>query len=191
MPRRPITVEAEQGGSPRQRLWTAIRAARTFETAEILSTAKVLVRTGKPYLDALLAGGWLSKAPDDGLWVLVRDTGAEAPRVGPDGRPVTQGLGREQLWRTIRMLRGDFDYRELAIAASTEEVPVGEIDARYYLRHLAAAGYLRMVKPDTRRRPARWRLARNTGPLAPKITRAKVIWDPNTGALALAEELEP
>lgn len=190
MPRAPITLESRQGGSPRQRLWAAIRAARTFGTEEILGRAKVLSRTGRPYLDALQAGGWLERA-NDGTWSLVRDTGAEAPRIAADGSPVTQGLGREQMWRTIRLLKGDFDFRELAFAASTEEVPVSEADARHYVGHLSRAGYLRCVQPDNRKRPARHRLIRNTGPLAPKITKAKVLWDPNTGALALAEELEP
>jgi hypothetical protein len=190
MPRRPVTVEAQQGGSPRQRLWAAIRKACHFGTDEILARANVLPRTGKPYLEALKAGGWLV-IDENRRWILVRDSGAEPPRVGPDGRPVTQGLGREQLWRTIRMLRTDFDYRDLAIAASTDDVAVSEADARYYVKHLALAGLLLCVQPDNRKHPARYRLARNTGPLAPKITRARVVWDPNTGKLALAEELEP
>lgn len=193
MPRAPVTTEARQGGSPRQRLWTAIRVRAkggSFITMMVLDDAKVGGRTGVPYLRALAAAGHLEQVgPTE--WRLVRDTGAEAPRVRADGSPVTQGLGREQMWRTIRLLRAEFDFRELAIAASTDVQPVSDADARFYVQHLARVGYLRRVRPDDRKRPARWRLARDTGPLAPKVCKAKVVWDPNTGAVALAEELEP
>jgi hypothetical protein len=92
------------------------------------------------------------------------------------------------MWRTMRMLNGDWSWRDLAIAASTETQPVSETDARDYCATLAKAGYL---VPVTRGKgvgtglPPRYRFApaRNSGPRPPMIQRLCTLFDPNLGTV--------
>jgi len=111
----------------------------------------------------------------------------EAPRLRRDGSPAREmGRANEQVWRTAKMLKR-FTTRELAVHASTEDVPVREETAYQYLRHLEHAGYVRKVeagrpghKPGTGKQ-ATYALRPDmiTGPLAPQIQRTDWVWDPN------------
>lgn len=194
MPRKPAPIELAGGKGLRQRLWDRIRAAREpFAVADLLhggedeSTAREYI-TGlfnARYLGvvraAVIRGSADQRCP--ALYSLVRDVGAEAPRVRRDGTPVTQGMAQEQMWRTLRMMRGDINARELAAHASTPQVPVSPIAANDYLRHLRAAGYLAetMHGQGTGRGgvQSRYRLRLDTGPRAPMVCRAHCLYDPN------------
>ena len=73
------------------------------------------------------------------------------------------------MWRTLRMMPGDTNGRELAAHAGTESVPVAEASARAYLQMLHQAGYLTETVPGKGKGQggvqARYRLkaTRNTG----------------------------
>jgi len=134
-----------------------------------------------------LVAAWYLKKRHEYPWYattyqLVKDCGIEAPRVRKDGTEVTQGRGREQMWRTIKII-GDFTARDLAQAASTPEFPVAESTARDYCIMLVGAEYLATVRPGSPGVPARYRLiqSRWTGPRAPMIQRLNQMYDPNTG----------
>lgn len=134
------------------------------------------------YVRRLVRGGYLRRAYVLGqsqVFELARDS-REAPRLTKDGQPVSMGASREQLWRTMKML-DSWDYRELAVAASTEAVPVAETEAKHYVKHLHRAGYLSQVAKATTAKPARYRLlpSWNTGPKPPQVQRVKQIYDPN------------
>ncbi|SFD74132.1 hypothetical protein SAMN05428997_1488 [Bosea sp. CRIB-10] len=93
-----------------------------------------------------------------------------------------RGRRAQQLWTAIRALR-QFTIRELAVAASTDAVPVTQVRAREYVGVLAKAGYV--VEVGQRAHPgliARWRLmpAKNTGPKAPAtLAGGTVLYDRN------------
>lgn len=95
-----------------------------------------------------------------------------------------RGRRAQQLWTAMRALRV-FTAQELAIAASTDAVPVPESTARGFLRLLAKAGYVAEVGTRTSRgQRAHWKLlpAFNTGPLAPaRIESGTVLYDRNNG----------
>lgn len=96
-------------------------------------------------------------------------------------------LMQEALWRTLRMMRADMTARELAAHASLPDAPVSERFAEEWLEALSRAGRVRrLVWKD--HLPARYRLVHNTGPQPPVIRRARVLHDPNTGEVWLAEE---
>lgn len=199
------------GGKPtgRQAIWEAIRDQRNSFSAVSLSDATDIHRdTIKTYLSGLAAAGYIARIgtelPQSGIigvqaktqfskviFHLVRDVGIDAPRVTRHGKPVLQGAGRDQMWRTLRMIGGDISFRDLAIAASTEEVPVSEVDATDYVKHLARAGYLVLVQKGGPNRPARYRFnrSRNTGPKAPMVQRRKTVFDPNLGEVVWQEEI--
>lgn len=91
------------------------------------------------------------------------------------------------MWRTLRLLPGDTNARELAAHAATVAVPVSLSAAEHYLGALNAAGYLLRTQAGKglgkagKGIAARYRLkpARNTGPRPPMICKTKVVYDPN------------
>lgn len=106
-----------------------------------------------------------------------------APRLRRDGSECPP-TGQEQMWRAIRSL-SQFDYVELAYAASTDNVRVNEAAARDYIKHLAGADYLAAVQVAKPGKRGIWRLkpAMNTGPLPPRVMRTKFVWDQNRCAI--------
>jgi hypothetical protein len=103
----------------------------------------------------------------------------EAP---PDRRGLHGGTARQQaLWTAIRGLRS-FSVPELALSASTEELPIGLQLAVEYVQHLARAGYLRETGTLPRQRQTKLYalvVARNTGPRAPILHRSEPAFDLN------------
>lgn len=190
MARKPVHLTV--GGKPqgRQGIWEAIRRQRDAFTVASLNGATDIHRdTIRTYLRGLEAASHIARCTDafpPGTYRLVRDVGVDAPRVTREGKRVTQGAAREQMWRTMRMIRGDFSWRDLAIAASTAEVAVAETDAQDYCRNLARAGYLAVVSlgkalGNNIGVPTRYRFNRtkNTGPKAPMVQRVQSVFDPN------------
>ena len=87
-------------------------------------------------------------------WHFVRDNGAEAPRVRRDGSPVTQDLGQEQMWRALRMLRGDINALGTAdgLREFRQEFGRASTDARVGNAVQVQAGALRRRAPRRGRR---------------------------------------
>ena len=90
---------------------------------------------------------------------------------------------------------GYFTAAELAAGSSEPDFAVSLEQAQRYATALAEAGYL-----NTRERggePALYRLKNgmNTGPAAPEVLRAHLVWDPNKcramSTMARAEEVRP
>lgn len=192
MARKPAHIELAGGCGPRQRVWDAIRRRRgaVFDLFDV-NPGDVPRETVRDYVLSLVRAGYLATVGtligpyDRRCYRLINDAGLEAPRVRRDGTPVTQGLAQEQMWRTLRMLKGDTNARELAAHAGTPEIPVREIAAADYLRNLHLAQYLECTRPGkgTGRGgiQARYRLISNTGPRPPMVCRADAVYDPNLG----------
>jgi len=171
--------------------WRLIRRLGRFTRPQLLGG---LVRTGRDtvrsYVDRLEAAGIVRRAGIDRqggretvVYELVpeMDPGEETPRVRPDGSIVLQGEGRAAMWRTMKILK-EFTAADLVTLGSTEEVPLGDQDARTYCKMLKAAGYLVEAQPGTPQGGrAVYRLvpSRVTGPKAPQIQRTKHVFDPN------------
>lgn len=94
----------------------------------------------------------------------------EAP---PHRRGYAGGSDRQHaIWNAIRSLR-NFSAVELAVASSTEEMPVSQDAALDYINGLVRAGYIRATGTAHRSRTRMFGLvpARNTGPRAPIVDR--------------------
>ncbi|TGG92506.1 hypothetical protein E4656_13625 [Natronospirillum operosum] len=173
----------------RQVMWEAIRAIRTFTIQDLEIKTNITQGTLRTYVMGLQRAGYLDRQEPERKnnrygpvrWTLINDVGVEAPRVTRDGRHVTQGRGREQLWRTMRII-GQFTFHELAVQASTEELVVAPGEANFYCQYLHRAGYLVCMEKGGPNKAARYRLlkTRYTGPQAPQIQRVRQVWDPNT-----------
>lgn len=196
MSRKPARLELVGGKGPRQRIWDAIRTKRGEEwnNYAIARAADADDETAYTYVRSLKLAGYVVETRRERIsgaaariWYrMERDCGAEAPRLKRDGSPVTQGLAQEQMWRTLRLLNGDTNARELAAHASSPNVPVSPAAAGDYLRNLRDAGYVKVTaeaKLNGRRGTTqeRYCLAINTGPRPPMICRADCLYDPNLG----------
>lgn len=187
MARRPADiVAAARHPKGRDAVWAVIRRLRRMTLTTLELEASVPRDLARRYLHGLTAGGYMqvvATLPDGGLeYELVKDVGVDAPRVRADGSEVTQGRGRDQCWRAMKVL-GAFTGRELAQAASTPDHRVSAAEAINYAGHLHRAGYLVMLSPPKPGAQATFRLlgAMNTGPKPPQIQRRKTVWDPNLG----------
>lgn len=173
----------------RQLIWDAVRtrsAVFTCRDLRLETAVEVPAGTIKTYLRALTAAGIVevSGAGERGKphrYRLVKtNLGGEAPAVRPDGSPSSEGAMREALWRTLKHA-GQVGVAELALLASTEEVPVSETAAAVYLRYLARAGYVRARRRKGRLQAFAFVKANDPGPKAPKVQRVRQVYDPNSG----------
>lgn len=186
MARKPIHLQAAGKLTPRERIWQALRALRRgFSRGDLVvylrrNGPRVEESTIQTYLDGLCAAGFIGREhvfATGALYQLMRDAGVEAPRVTRNGKPVTQGAGTQNLWTSMRAQKA-FDYRELI---GTAAVAIAPASAKSYCRMLERAGYLVADRAGKGGIPTRYRLVRNTGPLAPMIQRVKHVYDPNLG----------
>lgn len=205
MARKPIT-EYVGGRGPRQRIWNAIRllsrqSDKPFTERQIWcatdgSETDVELSAVRDYRRCLVAAGILDLVSKpkhryvEATYCLAIDEGIEAPRVRKDGSRVTQGMSQEQMWRTLRVLKGDINARELAAHASTAQIPVAESAAKDYLKHLKHAGYITLTA-DAKHVgkaafQARYRLVRNTGPRPLMIQKTTTVYDPNIDEIVWA-----
>lgn len=164
----------------RDEIWVSIRTLKTFTVNELARHSGGDRKTVRDYLACLHKGEVLSK--DGTSFTLLRDMGVHAPRYNRQGKPVTQGRGVENMWRSMRLLE-QFTSRDIAVHSNTPDVQVSEETAKSYCTMLMRCGYLRVVQ---KARPsvgqlAIYRLIRNTGPLPPQVQRIKQVFDPNTG----------
>ena len=185
MPRKPIS-ELAGGQSPRQRIWANIRRQTGEFIWKDVTPKDVLRRTAQPYLEGLVAAGYLTlitTAPAV-CYLLVRDNGIEAPRVRRDGSEVTQGNGNEAIWGAVSVL-DTFDAHTLADLSGAAFGTV-----KQYCRMLEHAGYLTVISKGKGGGAAstyRTVKSRITGPRAPMITRLKAVYDPNMHQIVWSE----
>lgn len=187
----------------RDAIWEAIRkiggSNAVFTSREVRRETCCSRSQIDEYIAGLTAAGYLrivaekDKPGSSHLYTLENDCGIEAPRVRRDGSAVTQGLGREQMWRTMRLLK-EFTALDLAIQASTEEAVVQPQTATEYCRYLALAGYLTVISKGRGKGsggvPSRYRFVptRNSGPMPPMLQRTKQVFDPNLDQVVWSSE---
>jgi hypothetical protein len=199
--RKPIELELKGLLTPRERVWSAIRSLKKGFTRLAVGDACNPVVTQFAidlYMDDLIAAGYIIKASvgkrrpgrgsvaESDTFDLVKDQ-FEAPRVTTGGKHSTKGMGALAMWRVMRMLSRGFDHHEVAQLASVEGFEVKAGTAKKYVNVLARAGYFKELQPATNNRPARYRLARDTGPHAPVLTTTRGVFDRNTGSFSLTQ----
>lgn len=189
MKRQPINLELSGGKTKRQRIWDLIRATneRGFDIADV-TPGDISIKSVRDYLTGLTNAGYLECIEDDVpgkktrkrlTYLLINDSGLEAPRVTKQGDKVTQGQGNEALWGAMQAL-GSFNTRVLAEMAGVVESTV-----KSYCKMLSCAGYLTVDKRGKGMGSggigAQYRLltSKVKGPRPPMITRLKAVYDPN------------
>ena len=117
------------------------------------------------------------------LWAMKAGASYQAK---PKGRSA-----EDNLWTAMRGLKS-FSPTDLAAHATTETVSVAVDEAQAYCRALLAAGHLSVArKAVPGRKEAIYRLARNTGPRAPREKRVRAVIDDNTDAVVVISGVAP
>ncbi|PID95859.1 MAG: hypothetical protein CSA85_00095 [Alphaproteobacteria bacterium] len=183
MTRKPVDqLNKEQKPQGQDGVWEEIRRLNIFTKREIHERTDIPNKTITDYVKRLMAGGYVEEHAtfaETGRYVLVRDAGVHSPRIRPNGQPVTQGKGTENMWRSMRMMK-QFTPRDIALHSTTDSVSVTEDTAKKYCSMLLKAQYLRVIqKAVPGKRQATYKFVRNTGPLPPQIQRVKQVFDPN------------
>lgn len=180
MSRKPI--DQQQPTECRQAIWEWIRAWHgSFTVNDLMLTVRLESSSINDYLTGLVNAPeqYLTarKSPSRGVltqYVLNNDIGVDAPRVRKDGTPVTQGQGRQHMWKAMRILK-NFTTIELAFNSSTDDHRVADSEAITYCAALCKAGYLVGKYPQRYQLiPSMW-----TGPQPPQIQRTRQVYDPN------------
>lgn len=193
-------VAAGKRPEGREVTWAAIRKSKQFTILELEGETRINLKTIYNYVIGLERAGYLKRIDDGsptakgmyskGTWELIKDVGVEAPRVTKEGKHVTHGLSREQMWRTIKMI-SEFNAQDMVVHASTDDVTVTISQAKYYLKYLARGGYIRIVEKGKQGGPLtlyRFVKARYTGPKPPMIQRVRQLFDPNLGVVVWPKE---
>jgi len=120
-----------------------------------------------------------------------------APRVRRDGSVVESLPANQCMWNMMRgpLAREGFTWRDLVAWSQTDETRIKPLTAKSYIKTLHAAGYLIVTHPGRGRQPTIWRLdPKMAGPVAPKILRTKMVYDPNKNTVVnpvAADEVQP
>lgn len=157
--------------------WSTARRLGEFTARQLAAEAGVSVDTVRRYLRRwTLARRVTRQGEGKTLRYLANPEPPEAP-------PREQSPERN-MWTAMRLI-GAFGARDLALQATTDSLGVSEDAAARYIRALLAAGYLRVVQQAVPgRRPAVYRLIRNTGPQPPRECRVTAVWDQNLAGWA-------
>lgn len=135
------------GKEPRQHMWEAVRANRAeFTSRQIAELSGQTDGSVKNYVRALNKAALIELVDGAGefadhRWRLVRDEGAEHPRVTVSGKRSLNGAGLENLWRSLRIM-GEMTAAQAAEMASIGDVKVSQAYAHNYFGSLVRAGYL-------------------------------------------------
>lgn len=108
----------------------------------------------------------------------------DCPTVDADGRLAPVGMGQQNMWNVMRRSKG-FTIPQLAVDASTDDTSVSPIAARNYVYRLHVAGMLAVLKSGLSGAPQVYALrgTANTGPKAPRLHKASIVYDANTGRI--------
>ncbi|WP_208948338.1 hypothetical protein [Segnochrobactrum spirostomi] len=173
--RAPLGLPA--GVTLRDAIWQTFRGAGRITIGEAAEAGRCDRATARIYLFALVAAGIARRLDDEPVhtFEIANDPGEVTPRVRRDGTPLATRTGRDRAWQAMRILKR-FNPMELHVATGIELA-----DAKYYVKFLARAGYLAIVRKGSGPIATQYRLVESKyrGPLAPQILHLKSVWDPN------------
>ncbi|MBL1422657.1 MAG: hypothetical protein COC24_019290 [Alphaproteobacteria bacterium] len=194
-----ITVKVPRG---HQGYWNIIKVLGANEQSFILSDVYLLTnghtKSVSDYVKRLVKAKYLkvvSRIKTHNIITIyhykIMKMVINAPRLRRDGSECLP-TKNQYMWQTMRALNV-FDAHELADRATTEvERPIALGTANRYLQALCKAGYLAIYKAHKNTSLTRYRFlkAMDTGELAPRIMRSKVVWDANLCQMMCEPEYE-
>ena len=181
---------------PRQRIWESIRVLGiAFSINDIARRSGQMPDDINRYFKVLAKAGIIAVIENPPgkvgrVYSLVKDEGADYPRLNGKGERTYEHLATENIWRTIRILNGNLTAEGVMQAASAGGISLTVIKVRQYLNALTEAGYLEKNQIDASK-PEIYRLipGKYTGPRPPEIRKldSLQVYDPNVGKLVYAK----
>ncbi|WP_425099167.1 hypothetical protein [Tropicibacter sp. S64] len=157
--------------------WDKVSGLAEFHWSD-LAAKGVAASTAETFIRRWHDAGLVREVRKEGHRKLYTNAQSAIP-VTPQRRAGATAEGN--MWRSMRKLP-NFTPIDLVAHSNAGGVEVSMEKARRYCRDLLQAGYLRVIETAIpRQREARYRLIRDTGPVAPKRTKLTGIDDPNTG----------
>jgi hypothetical protein len=192
-----ITQLRVSGGKvPKQHMWEAVRENQnSFSILMIAKASGQQFAQVKDYIQAMRNAQLVELVDESGdlkdhRWRLVRDEGVEYPRLQPNGERSVHGLGLENLWRAMRILK-KMTAAEAADMASVNGVRVSQAYAINYFMVLVDVGYLIASSHDSKRAQTfEFAPGMNTGPRHPIVQRweSVQVFDANTEKVVYSKE---
>lgn len=203
-----LELELQQGVKLRghDRYWEVIgqlgRDGADFTLLDVVGQTNGHKHSVNDYIQRLVRGGLLADAGWRGeghfrqrTYRLVKWSG-QTPSLRRDGTPGRYGRGRQQMWNVLRSphaTRG-IAADDLAMLAATDVVDINIGSAKEFLIVLEQAGYLRVLQKAAHHRLTKYQLlpSMNTGPLAPKLLKTRLVYDQNRRVVfgtSVAEEV--
>ncbi|RUW41487.1 hypothetical protein EOA37_09500 [Mesorhizobium sp. M2A.F.Ca.ET.015.02.1.1] len=164
--------------------------AGPWTVRQVSDRTSVRVQSARMYIRKLRLGGFAEvvetratgNLPDAMVYRLAEGKKPLlAPRLNNDGEPLPE-TNKDKLWRAMKMTR---KFTPDDLVAACGDVPWST--ARGYCFALTAAGIL-VKQGDV------FRLVKNLGNQAPRVLRAKLVFDPNANVVvgsSIATEIEP
>lgn len=192
MARKPIELELVGLRTPRERMWAAMKTLVEFNASEIEDRSHPITRNSVcEYITGLVEAGFVEQLLSNGqrggsnkfaaARYKVIKFAAITPTLGRGGVTSSPNIGQLAMWRAMKV-RKVFDACQIATDASQGDTTVSLGTAKTYFKRLHAAGYLSVHKAAHNGGGLTvYRLAKDTGPLPPAITRAQIVFDRNSG----------
>jgi hypothetical protein len=166
--------------------WAIIReldAAGPWGWREVDKRSNVHERSVRDYIKRLELAGFVERVSQGttGLgskatqYRLIQSP-IEAPRIDRKGKVYPESK-QQRLWRSMRMAK-TFSLPELRDLAAGDDMPMTLTLAQFFTKALVGVGVVQPIG-STASAERIYRLARDLGPIAPKISLARVVFDPN------------
>ena len=187
---------------PRQKIWETIRQLNDGFTVKDLSRRSGQIQSQiRTYVQALAKAGVVEEIDPSPaskiigqVFRLIQDEGVEHPRLDSNGQRTHAHLLTENIWRSLRILKGNLTIADIAFSASTETVSANPLIVGKYLEALVEAGYVVKTMGNPPKTPHTYGLVptRYTGPKPPQIHSFQrlQVFDPNISRLVYDSALE-
>lgn len=191
MARKPIELELVGLRTPRERMWAAMKTLVEFNATEIEDRAHPITRNSAcEYIGCLVEAGYVKQLQANGQregshkFAAARYKVIKFAAITPTfGKAAQPNIGQLAMWRAMK-IRRTFDAQQIANDASQGGVNCELGTAKTYCKRLRAAGYLaEHKKAHNGGGLTVYRLAKDTGPLPPAITRTQIVFDRNSGEM--------
>ncbi|WLP03972.1 MULTISPECIES: hypothetical protein [Pseudomonas] len=186
---------------PRQKMWEAMRLLRPgFTVNDIVRRTAGRSADVSRYIQALTKAGVvkLVETPEGAttsrgkVFALIRDEGADHPRLNKNGERTFEHLATENIWRTLRILGGHLTVQDIAKTASAGGVSVSVVKTRQYLNALADAGYVEKIENAPQNFETFCLVgSKYSGPRPPEIRKLDnlQVYDPNLNKLVFTKTI--
>jgi hypothetical protein len=171
-----------------EQFWTAMRDLTKrnggFSWREIYINSDGVGRdAARRYVVACAKAGHIKQIDMRGrekIYIVTRQSAKTPLIVMRDGDPGARGQHRQHIWTAMRTL-SVFTAREIAAAASTDEVRINVKTVERYIHQLRTAGLVTYMQNAGKSGASTYRLkpAANSGPRAPRILQARFVYDAN------------